>query len=127
MAEAKEEFERKRKAAQGTWFPERDAEGEGGDHDINEDVEAVYAKQDQEDAKEDTGPIRYTPLGGEDCPIEADMEVVEYCSQYRIPKLEGLDQCTELTVSMRPQSPFQLSNPSVCLSPVGPLSAQELD
>lgn len=42
-------------------------------------------------------PITYTILGSEDCPVEATDETVEYCMSYRIPKIEGLEQCTQLT------------------------------
>ena len=56
--------------------------------------------QDDEDAKEMNQPIKYTILGSEDCPVSADDESIEFCMSYRIPKIEGLEQCTKITVSI---------------------------
>ena len=44
-------------------------------------------------------PIAYTYMGSEACPIEAESEVVDFCMQYRIPKIEGLEECKNLKVS----------------------------
>lgn len=41
-------------------------------------------------------PIAYDIMGSEGLPISADDEVVDFCMQYRIPKIEGLTECKEL-------------------------------
>lgn len=69
-----------------------DAEG----NVIPED-EAKDAEQDAEDAKEMAQPIKYTMLGSEDCPVSPDDESIDYAMSYRIPKIEGLEACTQLT------------------------------
>jgi len=35
-------------------------------------------------------------MGSEGLPIEDDDEVVDFCMQYRIPKIEGLENCKNL-------------------------------
>ena len=64
-----------------------------------ENDELGEAAQDEEDAKEESQPIKYTRLGSEDCPVSPDDESLEFAMSYRIPKIEGLEQCTNLTVS----------------------------
>ena len=49
-----------------------------------------------EEEEEDKPPIAYTYMGSEGLPIEADDEVVDFCMQYRIPKIEGLEECHNL-------------------------------
>ena len=44
-------------------------------------------------------PIAYTYMGSEGLPIDDDDEVVDFCMQYRIPKIEGLTNCKDLKVS----------------------------
>lgn len=66
---------------------------------IPENDEALEAQQDAEDAKEESQPISYTRLGSEDCPVDPSDESIEYSMSYRIPRIEGLEQCTQLTVS----------------------------
>ena len=56
-----------------------------------------YVEEDDPDRP----PIAYDYMGSEGLPIEADAEVVDFCMQYRIPKLEGLTECTNLKVSFR--------------------------
>lgn len=43
--------------------------------------------------------IAYTRMGDDICSIEPGQEYVDFCMQYRIPKIEGLDQCKSLKVS----------------------------
>ena len=38
-------------------------------------------------------------MGTEGLEIESDDEVVDFCMQYRIPKIEGIDKCKNLKVS----------------------------
>jgi len=38
-------------------------------------------------------------MGSDACPIEPGSEVVDFCMQYRIPKIEGLEDCKNLKVS----------------------------
>ena len=40
--------------------------------------------------------IEYTPLGGNECPIDPEEEEIEYSMEFRIPKLENLEKCTKL-------------------------------
>lgn len=62
----------------------------------NEDGEWVeYVEEDDPDRP----PIAYTYMGSAGLPIEDDDEVVDFCMQYRIPKIEGLENCTNLKVS----------------------------
>ena len=70
---------------------------ENGNVIANDD--ARDAAQDAEDAKEESQPIKYTPLGSETCPVSPEDETVEYCMSFRIPKIENLEQCTKMTVS----------------------------
>lgn len=56
-------------------------------------------REDEEEEKAANDPIAYTYLGSDECPISADMEEIEYSMVYRIPKIEGLTNCTKLTVS----------------------------
>jgi Leucine-rich repeat (LRR) protein len=60
---------------------------------LNEDGEWV---EYVEEVPADKPPIAYTYMGGEHCPIEPDSEVVDFCMQYRIPKIEGLEDCKNL-------------------------------
>jgi protein phosphatase 1 regulatory subunit 7 len=52
-----------------------------------------------EEVEADKPPIAYTYMGSEACPIEPESEVVDFCMQYRIPKIEGLEECKTLKVS----------------------------
>ena len=38
-------------------------------------------------------------MAGPGLEIESDDEVVDFCMQYRIPKIEGLEKCKNLKVS----------------------------
>ena len=59
----------------------------------NEDGEWVeHVEMDDPDRP----PIAYDQMGSEGLPIEADDEVVDFCMQYRIPKIEGLEECKGL-------------------------------
>ena len=63
---------------------------------LNENGEwEEYIEEDDPDRP----PIAYTYMGSEGLPIEDDDEVVDFCMQYRIPKIEGLEKCTNLKVS----------------------------
>ena len=46
-------------------------------------------------------PIAYTYMGSQGLPIGDDDEVVDFCMQYRIPQIEGLEKCTNLKVSIQ--------------------------
>lgn len=107
------QFVQKRKQVQATWHKDQ----EQADHVLNEDVEAAFAEQDANDAKEEAASIKYTPLGGEECPVNDDDEEIMYCSLFRIPKLENLDKCSQLKVS----------DSQYLTKMVGPSLAQELD
>lgn len=63
---------------------------------LNEDGEWVeYIEEDHPDRP----PIAYTYMGSEGLEIDPDSDVVNFCMQYRIPKIEGLDNCKNLKVS----------------------------
>ena len=63
---------------------------------LNEDGEWVeYTELDDPDRP----PIAFDYMGTERCPISPDDEVVDFCMQYRIPKIEGLTECKNLKVS----------------------------
>ena len=63
---------------------------------LNEDGEWVeYVEHDDPERP----PIAYTYMGSEGLPISADDEVVDFCMQYRIPKIESLTDCKNLKVS----------------------------
>lgn len=63
---------------------------------LNEDGEWVeYVEHDDPDRP----PIAFDYMGTDRCPIDADDEVVDFCMQYRIPKIEGLTECKNLKVS----------------------------
>ena len=60
---------------------------------MNEDGEwEEYVEEEEADKP----PIAYTYMGSEGLPIDADDEVVDFCMQYRIPKIEGLEECHKL-------------------------------
>lgn len=66
----------------------------------DEEAEAIEALQDKEDAEEMTKPdIVYTHLGSEQCPVSPNDTEVEFSMLFRIPKIEGLEQCKDLRVS----------------------------
>ena len=65
---------------------------------LNEDGEWVEYVEEEE---ADKPPIAYTYMGSEACPIEDDSECVDFCMQYRIPKIEGLENCKNLKVSFK--------------------------
>ena len=63
---------------------------------LNENGEWVeYIEEDHPDRP----PIAYTYMGSEGLEIDPESEVVDFCMQYRIPKIEGLDNCKNLKVS----------------------------
>ena len=65
-----------------------------------EEMEAIEALQDKEDAEELSKPdIVYTHLGSEQCPVSPDDTEVEYSMVFRIPRIEGLEECKDLRVS----------------------------
>ena len=67
-----------------------------------EDADEREIRENKEDAKEESQPIKYTHLGSEECPLASDDEEVEYSMDFRIPKLEGLERCTKLvSLSLR--------------------------
>lgn len=49
-----------------------------------------------EEVPADKPPIAYTYMGSAGLEIEPDDEVVDFCMQYRIPKIEGLEECKNL-------------------------------
>jgi hypothetical protein len=53
-------------------------------------------KEDKEGAE--SGLINYNFLGSEECPVPPESEEIEYSMIYRIPRIEGLDKCTNLRV-----------------------------
>lgn len=60
---------------------------------LNEDGEWVEYKEYDDP---DRPPIAFTYMASEACPIDPSDEVVDFCMQYRIPKIEGLTECTNL-------------------------------
>lgn len=63
---------------------------------MNEDGEwEEYVEEEEADKP----PIAYTYMGSDVCPIEPGSEVVDFCMQYRIPKIEALENCKTLKVS----------------------------
>ena len=56
-----------------------------------DDEEDKEAMQDQQDAKEESQPIQYTPLGSDDCPVDPEDTTIEYAMSFRIPRIEGLE------------------------------------
>jgi hypothetical protein len=53
----------------------------------------------EEESDPDRPPIAYTYMGSTGLEIESDDEVVDFCMQYRIPKIEGLEKVKHLKVS----------------------------
>ena len=63
---------------------------------LNEDGEwEEYVEMDDPDRP----AIAYTYMGQDDLEIDDDAEQVNFCMQYRIPKIEGLEKCKHLKVS----------------------------
>ena len=54
-----------------------------------------------EESDPDRPPIAYTYMGSTGLEIEEDDEVVDFCMQYRIPKIEGLEKVNHLKVSIK--------------------------
>ena len=65
---------------------------------LPEDAEGREREEDKNDAEETKAAITYTYLGSSDCPITSDMEEIEFSMSYRIPKIENLENCTQLKV-----------------------------
>lgn len=60
---------------------------------MNEDGEWVeYIEEDDPERP----PIAFDYMGTEALPIDPEDEVVDFCMQYRIPKIEGLTECKNL-------------------------------
>lgn len=60
---------------------------------LNEEGEWVeYIEEDDPNRP----PIAYDYMGQDNLQIEDDAEIVDFCMQYRIPKIEGLTNCTNL-------------------------------
>ena len=57
--------------------------------------EGVWEEYVEEDDP-DRPPIAYDYMGSEGLPISPEDEVVDFCMQYRIPKIEGLQECKNL-------------------------------
>ena len=89
---ARAEFEAKRKAHQTKRLKEQ---GKDSAHNSEEDQEVREAREDQED-EEAKDVIEFTPLGGEECPLNPEEEEIEYSMMFRIPKIENLEKCTKL-------------------------------
>lgn len=64
---------------------------------LGEDLDQADKRQDEEDAKEDAAPIKFTPLGSEQCPVDPEADSIEYSMLFRIPKIENLEKCTKMT------------------------------
>ena len=75
----KQEFLEKRKQWQGTKAAFAPPE--------QLDADQREAEEDKNDAKEADQPIKYTVLGGPDCPVHTDDEDIEYSMSFRIPKI----------------------------------------
>jgi hypothetical protein len=78
------------------------------EHPMNEEeMEAIEALQDKEDAEELSKPdIVFTHLGSEQCPVSPDDTEVEFSMLFRIPKIEGLEACKDLRVSALSLTPL---------------------
>lgn len=57
-------------------------------------------EEDKNDKEEESAPIKFTFLGSQDCPVQGDEEEIEYSMSFRIPKIENLEKCTQLKVSL---------------------------
>lgn len=67
---------------------------------VEDSAETREHEEDKNDQDEAKAPIKYTYLGSEDCPVTPEMDDIEFSMSYRIPKIENLEQCTELKVSL---------------------------
>ena len=66
-----------------------------------EDEQMKDARELKEDkAHAESGLINYNLLGSEECPTAPDMEEIEYSMIFRIPKIEALEACVNLRVSV---------------------------
>ena len=65
---------------------------------LPEDAEGREKEEDKNDAEESKAPIAFTYLGSSDCPVSSDLEEIEFSMSYRIPKIENLENCTQLKV-----------------------------
>ena len=74
--------------------------GKDSAHNSEEEDEQMRDARDNKEDKEgaESGLISYNFLGSEECPVAPDSEEIEYSMIYRIPRIEGLDKCTNLRV-----------------------------
>ena len=54
------------------------------------DDEQIEQKDQIEDEKEIAEAVKYTPLGGEQWPVDPEEEDIYYQTVFRIPKIENL-------------------------------------
>ena len=54
--------------------------------------------KDHKEEKEAAALINYNILGSEECPVDPEMEEIEYSMIYRIPRIEGIEECKNLRV-----------------------------
>ena len=54
----------------------------------------------QEESDPERPPIAYTYMGQDGLEIDPEDETVDFCMQFRIPKIEGLEECKNLKVSI---------------------------
>lgn len=95
MSSVEEELAKKDLIAQKLKQEGKDS-AHNSDADENEDMkDARERKQDQENEK----LVNYHFLGSEDCPVDPTATEIEYSMIWRIPRIENLGQCKDLTVS----------------------------
>jgi hypothetical protein len=75
--------------------------GKDSAQNSEEEDEVMRDARDNKEEKEhaESGLINYNFLGSEECPVNPEMEEIEYSMIYRIPRIEGLGQCTQLRVT----------------------------
>lgn len=74
-------------------------EGKDSAHNSDEDKDHIRDAKEQREEKENEQLINYNFLGGEECPVDPEMDEIEYSMIFRIPRIENLEKCTKLRVS----------------------------
>lgn len=75
-------------------------EGKDSAHNSDEEEdEHMREAREKKEEKEGAPLINYSYLGSEECPIDVTADEIEYSMIFRIPRIEGLEECKLLRVT----------------------------
>ena len=78
-------------------------EGKDSAHNSDEEEDEVMREtRENKEEKENEALVNYNFLGSEECPVDPEMEEIEYSMIFRIPRIENLEACYRLRVNSIP-------------------------